>query len=318
MPDWNSDWKKEEVRKRVASLKLEPTREAEIVEELAQHLEDRYQELLALGTSEPEAHRMALEELSQHDLLARELRRVERQASSGPVAPEANRPWHTLAAIGQDLRYGARQLRHSPAFSIIALLSLALGIGANTAIFQLLDAVRIRALPVNSPQELADVRLTNPDGRRGSVNWYGQMTFFVWEQIRDNQQAFSETFAWGKTSFNLANGGEARYAHALVASGSMFDVLGVHSILGRTFTPADDQKGCGVSSAVISHAFWQREFGGDADVIGKKLMLNSHPVEIIGVTPASFYGLEVGKLNWNLPLPEYSKPRFRPSIPRKA
>jgi len=310
MPDWNPDWKKEEVRNRVAGLKLEPTREAEIVEELAQHLEDRYQELLASGTSEAEAHRMALEELSQHDLLARELRRVERQASSGPVAPETNGLWHTLAAIGQDLRYGARQLRLSPAFSIIALLSLALGIGANTAIFQLLDAVRIRALPVNSPQELAEVKLTNPDARRGSVNWYGQITYPVWEQIRDNQQAFSETFAWGKTSFNLANGGEARDAYALVASGSMFAVLGVHPILGRTFTPADDQKGCGASSAVISYAFWQREFGGDASVIGRKLTLNSHPVEIIGVTPASFYGLEVGR-SFDMAVPLCAEPALK-------
>src|SRR6266700_255790 len=310
MPDWNPDWKKEAVRARVAGLKLEPTREAEIVEELAQHLDDRYQELLASGISETEAHRMALEELSQHNLLARELRRVERQASSDPVAPETTGLLHTLAAIGQDLRYAVRQLRHSPAFTTIALLSLALGIGANTAIFQLLDAVRIRTLPVKAPQELAEVKLTNPDARRGSSNWYGQVTYPLWEQIRENQQAFSGTFAWGKTSFNLSNGGEARDANALVASGSMFDVLDVHTILGRTLTPADDQKGCGASSAVVSYAFWQREFGGDTSVVGKKLILNSHPMEIVGVTPASFYGLEVGK-SFDVVIPLCAEPALK-------
>jgi putative ABC transport system permease protein len=312
MPDW-----KQELRARLAGLKLEPAHEAEILEELSQHLQDRYEELLAAGVSSADARRTVLDDLSERDLLSRELRRVVAPARSVPVAPDGNGLWHTLAAIGQDLRYGARQLRLSPAFSIIALMSLALGIGANTAIFQLLDAVRMRTLPVAAPQELAEVKLTNPDARRGSENWYGQLTNLVWEQVRDNQQAFSKTFAWGKASFNLANGGEAREANALIASGSMFDVLSVHPVLGRTFTPTDDQKNCGASSAVISHAFWQREFGGDASVVGKKLTLNSHPVEIIGVTPASFYGLEVGR-SFDVAVPLCAEPALLGEASRSA
>src|SRR5258708_3334247 len=255
MPDW-----KLELRERLASLKLKPAHEAEIVEELSQHLQDRYEELLAAGVAAAEARRTVLDDLSSRDLLSRELRRVVAPAHGAPVASGGNGIWHTLAAIGQDLRYGARQLRLSPSFSIIALMSLALGIGANTAIFQLLDAVRIRTLPVAAPQELAEVKLTNPHALQGRFNpWYGRLSTLLWEQVRDHQQAFSGTFAWEKTSFDLANGGEGREARALIASGNMFDVLGVHPILGRTFTPAGGPKGCDASSAVISHAFWQRE-----------------------------------------------------------
>src|SRR5215471_6923912 len=119
-----------------------------------------------------------------------------------------------METLWQDLRYGARLLRLNPAFSAVALLSLALGIGANTAIFQLLDTVRLRALPVENPQELAIVRIAD---RKGSVGRhegrYSELTNPIWEQIRDRQQGFSSIFAWAADSFNLAVGGEARYAH---------------------------------------------------------------------------------------------------------
>jgi putative ABC transport system permease protein len=154
----------------------------------------------------------------------------------------------------------------------------------------------LRTLPVSSPQELAEVRIDDMDGARGSFNsWNPTVTNPVWEQIRNQQQAFSGVFAWSPTQFNLAPGGEPRPAQGLWVSGDFFKVLGVRPIIGRVFTPEDDQRGCGSPGAVISHSFWQREYGGDPSVVGKELTLAGRSLEIIGVTPAGFFGLEVGQ-----------------------
>src|SRR5262245_15880707 len=196
----------------------------------------------------------------------------------------------------QDLRFGARMLLKNKSFTAVAVLSLALGVGANTAIFQLLDAVRLRALPVKAPWELAEVRITDTTGARGNFSSpHPAVTNPIWEQIRDRQQAFSGVFAWGADGLNLSQGGEARFARALWVSGDFFNVLGVRPAVGRVFTSADDQRGCGAPGVVISQRFWEREYGGDANVIGRKLMLDDRPFDIIGVTPASFFGLEVGR-----------------------
>jgi putative ABC transport system permease protein len=203
----------------------------------------------------------------------------------------------------QDLRYGARMLRTQKSFAVVAVLSLALGIGANTAIFQLLDAVRLRTLPVKAPQELAEARLADMKGARGGVHRSSSVTNRIWEQIRERQQAFSGIFAWGTdNSVNLAPGGEVRRARMLYVSGDFFHTLGVNAALGRVFTTTDDQRGCGAPGLVISHAFWQREYGGAANVIGRKLTLADRQFEIIGVTPASFFGMEVGR-SFDLALP---------------
>ena len=196
----------------------------------------------------------------------------------------------------QDLRFGVRMLLKNPGFTAVAVLSLALGIGANTAIFQLLNVVRLKTLPVNAPQELAAVRPTDMRTTRGNKSAsYPAVTNPIWEQIKDRQQAFSGIFAWGTGGFNLAQGGEVRPAKGLWVSGDFFNVLGIQPALGRVFSPADDVRGCSTPGVVISHAFWQREYGGEANVIGRKLTLADHPFEIVGVTPQSFFGLEVGR-----------------------
>ena len=208
-----------------------------------------------------------------------------------------------MNGIWQDLRFGARMLRKSPGFTAAAVLSLALGIGANTAIFQLLDAVRLKTLPVASPHELTEVRIVDMDKARGSFSWrHHAVTNSIWEQIRDRQQAFSGIFAWAPGGFNLAQGGEVRVGRALWVSGNFFGVLGVQPLLGRVLTPSDDTKDCTAPGLVISHGFWQREFGGASDVIGRKLTLADHSLEIIGVTPPDFFGLEVGR-NFDFALP---------------
>jgi len=290
MPEW-----KQEIRRRLAGLKLEPTREAEIVEELAQHLDDRYLELLSSGATEEQTYRAALAELSENELLARELRRIEQPVNRERIVLGARRR-NMIGDLWQDLGYAARMLRKNPGFTAVAVISLALGIGANSAIFQLLDAVLLRTLPVSSPRELAEVRIEDMEGARGSFNsWNPTVTNPVWEQIRNQQQAFSGVFAWSPTQFNLAPGGEPRPAQGLWVSGDFFKVLGVRPILGRVFTPEDDQRGCGSPGAVISHSFWQREYGGDPSVVGKELTLAGRSLEIIGVTPAGFFGLEIGQ-----------------------
>jgi len=206
-----------------------------------------------------------------------------------------NRGFDHAEVLLRDLRYALHTLLKNPGFAAIAITTLALCIGANTAIFQLFDAVRIRTLPVKNPQELVEIKLTNSDNRRGSVSRFGQLTNPLWVRIRDQVQAFSGMFAWDESQFNLATSEDVRYAKAMMVSGDFFNVLGVSPLLGRVFTPADDLKGCGATGAVISYSFWQREFGGNPSVIGAKLSLDTHPVEIIGVTPASFFGMEVGQ-----------------------
>ena len=201
-----------------------------------------------------------------------------------------------MGTLWQDLRYGLRMLRKNPGFTAVAVLSLGLGIGANTAIFQLLDAVRLRTVPVKDPEQLALVQLADRKGWRGNqASAYPALTHPLWARFRDRQDAFAGVLAWGNNEFNLAPGGEVRLARGLFVSGDFFRVLAVSPLLGRVFSAADDQPGCGLPGAVISHAFWQRELGGDPSAVGRTLKLNDHPVEVVGVTPPGFTGLEVGR-----------------------
>src|SRR5215469_4260908 len=200
-----------------------------------------------------------------------------------------------MSSLWKDLRYGLRMLRLSPGFTLIAVLTLALGIGANTAIFQLIDAIRLRTIPVKNPDELATVRIADRHWGSGQFSGpYSQLTFPMWEQIRNRQQGFSQIAVWSAQQFNLATGGEIRYAKTLRVSGEFFQVLGVMPFLGRLLGPADDQPGCAIGGADISYAFWQRNFGGDPAIVGKRLSLDGNSFEIVGVTPPGFTGISVG------------------------
>src|SRR5580704_14876662 len=188
--------------------------------------------------------------------------------------------------VFQDFRYALRALRSSPGFSAIAILSLALGIGANTAIFSLINAVILKALPVSHPEQLVELGMKTEDGL--------SFTNPIWEQVRDRQDVFSGAFAYSPIRLNLAVGGEVRNANTSWVSGDFFRTLGLQPLLGRTFTAADDKRGC-PATAVLSHDFWQREYGGAADVFERRLTLSSHPIRIIGVAPPGFNGIQVGE-----------------------
>ena len=288
------EWK-QPVREALRGFPLSATREAEIVDELSQHLADREQELLAAGKSPDLARQIVMEELAGHELIL-QLRRVERTSGESPTlgGTAGGNFWSSL---GYDLRYALRLLRLNPSFTAVAVVSLALGIGANTAIFQLLDAVRLRTLPVKDPQELALVTLqTNGKGRTGEFRGSGsQNTYAQWEQIRDHNQAFSSMAAWGFTTFNLNPGGEVKNASGLYVTGDYFKLLGVSPALGRLLNASDDVRGCGAPGAVISYPLWRREYGQDASVVGRKITLDGHPFTIIGVTEPDFFGIEVGR-----------------------
>ncbi|MCI0446148.1 ABC transporter permease [bacterium] len=306
MPDWRS-----EIQKYLNGLNLEPTRETEIIEEFSQHLTDIYDEAIKSGKSDQQGYAAAMEELTEGKLNS-ELCSILKPASSSIVLGEKTKS-NLLSGLWKDLRYGARLLRLNPAFSIIAILSLSLGIGANAAIFQLIDAVRLRTLPVKDPQQLVEVKVTkSPHGLTGAfVGRHPRATFGIWGNIRNQQKAFTNVAAWGSDRLNLNQGGEARYADAIYTSGTFFETLGVLPTVGRLISNVDDQPKCAAGGLVISNSFWKREFGSNPSVIGRKMTLEGHPFEIVGVTPASFFGMEVGR-NFDIAVPICVQSILRP------
>ena len=199
-----------------------------------------------------------------------------------------------MATLLQDSRYSVRMLAKAPGFALVAILTLTLGIGANAAIFQLIDAVRLRTLPVQDPNTIAIVHLNRNHWGSGNFNSaYSEFSFPLWQQIRQRQEAFSSIAVWGPGRLNLATGGEINNANAIWVSGDFFRVLGVPPFLGRLISDADDQTGCS-GGVDISYAFWQRRYGGAASVLGQTLTLEGHPFPILGITPPSFYGVSIG------------------------
>jgi len=200
-----------------------------------------------------------------------------------------------MTSFWRDLRHAFRVLRFSPGFTLVAVLTLALGIGANTAIFQLIDSIRLRTLPVKNSQELGTIRIADRHWGSGQFSsQYSQLSFAMWEQIRKRQEGFSEIAVWSDQRFNLATGGEVRNAKGIRVSGDFFHVLGVEPILGRLLGPEDDQPGCGISAANISYSFWQRNFAADPAVVGKRLTLDGNSFQVIGVTQPGFNGISIG------------------------
>jgi predicted permease len=273
MPDWN-----EQIRKQLADLKLPPAREAEIVEELAQHAEDRYRELLSGGATEAEARRVALDEIGGHELLVRELRAIERPAAQSPIVLGARSRGSLPTSLWQDMRYGFRTLRKKPGFTAVAMLALALGIGANTAIFSVVNGVLLRPLAYPDPGRLMTIYETTPEYGRTSVAY---PSFLDW---RRDSRSFTNMGAIRSDDFNFTGRGQPEHLSGEYVSASLFPTLGITPFMGRSFIPQEDRQGA-ACAIMLGYGFWKARLGADPNILGKVLTLNAMSCAVIGVLP---------------------------------
>jgi putative ABC transport system permease protein len=251
--------------------------ESELDDELRFHFEQHVEKYVGAGVKREEAVRRARLSFGGVDQVKEECR--------------DSRGVHFLETLVQDIRYALRILGRTPVITAIAILSLGLGIGANTAIFSLIDSVMLRFLPVQKPEQLVQLLRTSPPTEFVRTSSF---TNPLWEQVRDHQDVFYGAFAWSQTQFDLAQGGAVRNANGIFASGGYFAALGVRPAAGRLFVPGDDRRGCpGV--AVLSYGFWQDHFGGAQNAIGSTLSLDHLPFQIIGVSAPGFYGVDPGQ-----------------------
>lgn len=274
MPDF-----KEEIRKRLQGFGLSALREHEIIEELSQHLEDQYEQNLRGTTTEEEAFRAVLLSLEESNLLGPELKRVERRVAQEPVVFGVERKTNMFGDLGQDLRYGLRMLMRSPSFTVIAVLALALGIGANSAIFSVVNTVLLRPLPYKNPDALMMV-WEEATHMGFPLNTPSPANFIDW---RDQNTVFEGIAAMAHRSFNLTGVGEPERFDGRRVSANLFTILGVAPVLGRTFRPEEDQPGSRV--VILSYGVWQRRFGGDPNIIGRALNLDGESYSVVGVMP---------------------------------
>src|SRR5215831_10329821 len=282
----NIDWKRE-VGGRVADLNLTPEREAEIVEELSQHLEDHYAESLTRGATPEEASCAALAELSESGLLTQELRRVERPAPRESVLLGSNRRNSMFGDIWQDMRYAVRTLGKNPGFAAIAVLTLGLGIGANTAIFSLINTALLRPLPVERPDRLVTLSNT-PDYRM-----FPAFSYPNYKDFRDRNDVFSGLMGYRFAQLSLSHDGVNERLWGYLVTGNYFETLGVKAALGRVISADDDRSAGAHPVAVVSYKCWRQRFGGEPGVIGKNVVVNGRGYTIIGVAQPGFSGTEV-------------------------
>jgi predicted permease len=255
-------------------------RETEIVDELSQHLEDRYRELMAGDASPEEATRLALADFRSGNVLAQHmapLRQAHVMARTTLAAPTG----HVLNDFWQDVRHAARIFWKQPAFAATAVLTLALGIGATTAIFSVVYGVLLKPLPFHEPDTLVSLRQHAPHG--AGTN-HGPATYLTY---RENQKAFEAIGAWDPTEVSITGGGDPERVQALLVSATTLPLLRVQPVIGRVFSTEDDGPGNPLR-VVLTHGYWQRRFGGSETVIGQTLMIDGRPGEVIGVLPSSF------------------------------
>jgi len=275
-----SDWKAE-VRKRVERAEIRAEREAEIVEELTQHLDDRYRQLRASGTDEGTARATTLHELDQSDWMTLQLRSTE------PAA----RPAIGFGLRG-DVRYALRAFRRSPGFAAFVILTLALGIGANTAVFTIVNTLLLNPLPVREPSRLVAIETTGTIGRSGrpvQVIPYSNL-----QDIAGRNQVFDGMAGYSNVNaVRIAREGGTERVFAECVTSQFFEVLGLRPWRGRFFQPEEDRPGSR-PAIVLSYKAWQQRFGGDPDIIGRTLRLNgTEEATVVGVAPEGFRGITV-------------------------
>lgn len=253
--------------------------ERDMAAELDFHLQSYAADLIASGVAPAEARRLA--------------RIAFGSIESKKEACRASLGVRLIDELSGDTRYALRTMRKSPAFTLVVVVTLALGIGANTTIFTLVDAVLLRPASVPHPEELYQVMFGGPgSGGRASVD--GEFTSALWEALRSRQDVFSGMAAWADEEFNLARGGAVDHVYGLWVSGDYFATLGVQPAIGRLIAPEDDRRGC-PSIAVLGYDFWQSRYAGAPTVIGNMISINSAPFEIVGVSAPGFNGIDIGR-----------------------
>lgn len=267
----------DDLRFRLRALFRRDAVESEADSELRFHFEKQVEKHIRAGLTREEAQRRTRLEFGGYEQLKEECRDA--------------RGVSLIETLWQDIRYGVRILRRTPVITGVAILSLALGIGANTAIFSLIDTVMLRMLPVEKPQELVQLRIRDPQDKSNS----GNPTFSnpLWEELRNRQDVFSGIFAWETNQFDLAQGGLVHETNGLYVSGDYFRTLGVRPAAGRLITTADDTRGC-AGVAVLSYGFWQEHFAGAQSAVGSTISLDKHVFEVVGVSAPGFFGVDVG------------------------
>ncbi len=267
--------------------------EQELDDELRQYLETSIEQKMKAGMSREQAARSTHIDIGSVEAVKDGARDV---------------GWESIVeSIWRDACFAVRMLCKSPGFTAVAVVTLGLGIGANTAAFSVVNSLLLRPLPVVEPDRLVTISsdFAINLGFTAGAGWnYG-----MWRQLQEQLDAFEGGFAWTATKFNLAQRGEVDSVDGLYTSGDYFSTLGVQPLLGRTFTSADDVRGGGPDGAVavISYGLWQRRFGGSTDVIGAQLAVNGVPFTVVGVTPRQFSGIEVGRA-FDLTLPLGTEP----------
>src|SRR5262249_20047368 len=253
-------------------------KDQELTEEIEAYLEMLVEQKINEGLDQAEARRAALMELGGREQVKEKVR----EARAG----------HHLETLLQDLRHGLQTLGRNPGFTAVAVLSLALGIGANTAIFSLMDAALLKMLPVKNPEQL--VLIERDDGApvtKGSRD----LPYAFFEQLRGKPEVLAGVCAFlGRDRINVAVDGQAEVAYAQEVSGGFFAVVGVNALLGRNITEEDDNVPGARPVIVISYNYWQRRFARDPAIVGKSIAVNGHPFTIIGVAPPDFFGVRVG------------------------
>jgi predicted permease len=267
--------------------------ERDLTDEIAFHLRERAAHWERLGASPQDALRRARLEFGATERHKEDCRRAR------GLAP--------LDAFAADVTYAGRRLRARPVFTIVTATILAVGLGANVAVFSAIDAVLWRSLPVQAPEELRELAWVQPPDAPGQMGYNGSMrpsagggriatsfAYPVYEQMRDRSTAFAALFAFDRQNLNLGVSGREQRVAALLVTGNFMSGLAVPMALGRAIGPDDDRRGA-PAATVLTHGSWQRLFGGDAQVIGRSITLNGTPGIVIGVTMPSFYGVEPGR-----------------------
>jgi predicted permease len=284
MPDW-----KLELRTRLAHLRIEPGRETAIIEELSQHLDDRYEDLLMSGIPEPDARQKILEELKDSELLAAALPRAERRYGEYAVPPTSSsfgdRLVSLLQTLRQDLIYTLRRLSRSPGLVLAVVLSIGIGIATNATIFSIVSRFVLRPAPVADPGTLMAL-YTLHDGEECCNNF--SMPTYV--DVRDQAKSFSGVAANDElVPASIGGKGEPERAWGQATTANYFDVVRAGMTLGRGFLPSEEHQ----PVIVLGHRLWQRRFASDPNIIGKPITLSGHPYTVVGVAPPGFRGLDI-------------------------